>query len=129
MPIYSRPASAAAGSCASAPLPGDGNWKCDIAFARHNDSGERLLSVVDYAANQSPCYLRLTFADPTAATGACQTTSATSTTTATKRTRFPRPISRHVRLATLCFRASRIEKELKPSCNRRGENAGQREEH
>jgi hypothetical protein len=43
----------------------DGNWTCDcfIAFAWHGPDGERLLVVVNYADNQSQCYVRLPFAD------------------------------------------------------------------
>ncbi len=43
----------------------DGNWTWDffIAFAWQNDAGDRLVSVVNYAPNQSQCYLRLPFAD------------------------------------------------------------------
>ena len=43
----------------------DGNWTWDslIAFAWQNDAGDRLVSVVNYAPNQSQCYLRLPFAE------------------------------------------------------------------
>jgi glycosidase len=43
----------------------DGNWTCDcfIAFAWHGPDGQRLLVVVNYADNQSQCYVRLPFAD------------------------------------------------------------------
>ena len=43
----------------------DGNWTCDcfIAFAWHGPDGERLLVVVNYADNQSQCYVRLPFED------------------------------------------------------------------
>jgi glycosidase len=43
----------------------DGNWTCDcfIAFAWQGPDGERLLVVVNYADNQSQCYVRLPFAD------------------------------------------------------------------
>ncbi len=43
----------------------DGNWTwdCIIAFAWQNDAGDRLVSVVNYAPNQSQCYLRLPFAE------------------------------------------------------------------
>jgi len=43
----------------------DGNWtaECFVCFAWSDMSGERLLVVVNYAANQSQCYLRLPLAD------------------------------------------------------------------
>ena len=43
----------------------DGNWTCDcfIAFAWQGRDGERLLVAVNYADNQSQCYVRLPFAD------------------------------------------------------------------
>jgi glycosidase len=43
----------------------EGNWTCDrfIAFAWQGPDGERLLVVVNYADNQSQCYVRLPFAD------------------------------------------------------------------
>jgi glycosidase len=43
----------------------DGNWTCDcfIAFAWQGPDGDRLLVVVNYADNQSQCYVRLPFAD------------------------------------------------------------------
>jgi glycosidase len=43
----------------------DGNWTCDgfIAFAWHGPDGQRLLVVVNYADNQSQCYVRLPFTD------------------------------------------------------------------
>jgi hypothetical protein len=39
----------------------DGNWTwdCFLAFAWHDPDGERLLVAVNYAANQSQCYVRL----------------------------------------------------------------------
>jgi hypothetical protein len=42
----------------------DGNWshECFVAFAWRS-AGERMLVVVNYAANQSQCYLRLPFDD------------------------------------------------------------------
>jgi hypothetical protein len=40
---------------------GNWTWDCFIAFAWQNDKAERLLAVVNYAANQSQCYLRLPF--------------------------------------------------------------------
>jgi hypothetical protein len=43
----------------------DGNWTCNcfIAFAWQGADRERLLVVVNYAGNQSQCYVRLPFAD------------------------------------------------------------------
>jgi hypothetical protein len=43
----------------------DGNWtwECFLACAWHGPSGERLLVVVNYAPNQSQCYVRLPFTD------------------------------------------------------------------
>jgi hypothetical protein len=43
----------------------DGNWTwdCFLAFAWHGSGGERLLVAVNYAPNQSQCYVRLPFAD------------------------------------------------------------------
>ena len=43
----------------------DGNWTCDcfLAFAWQGPDGERLLVAVNYAPNQSQCYVRLPFAD------------------------------------------------------------------
>ena len=43
----------------------DGNWTCDcfIAFAWQGPGGERMLVAVNYADNQSQCYVRLPFAD------------------------------------------------------------------
>ena len=43
----------------------DGNWTwdCFLAFAWHGPGGERLLVAVNYAPNQSQCYVRLPFAD------------------------------------------------------------------
>jgi glycosidase len=43
----------------------DGNWTrdCVLAFAWTGSSRERLLVVVNYAPNQSQCYIRLPFAD------------------------------------------------------------------
>ena len=42
----------------------EGNWTADcfLAFAWQGPGGERLLVVVNYAANQSQCYVRLPFA-------------------------------------------------------------------
>ena len=41
----------------------EGNWTndCYIAFAWQNDAGERLLLTVNYAENQSQCFVRLPF--------------------------------------------------------------------
>jgi len=43
----------------------EGNWTSDclVAFAWQSGGGERLLVVVNFAPNQSQCYLRLPFAD------------------------------------------------------------------
>ena len=43
----------------------DGNWTwdCFLAFAWQGPGGERLLVTVNYAPNQSQCYVRLPFAD------------------------------------------------------------------
>ena len=43
----------------------DGNWTwdCFLAFAWQGTGGERLLVAVNYAPNQSQCYVRLPFAD------------------------------------------------------------------
>jgi glycosidase len=43
----------------------DGNWTCEcfIAFAWEGPKNDRLLIVVNYADNQSQCYVRLPFAD------------------------------------------------------------------
>jgi glycosidase len=43
----------------------DGNWTwdCVLAFAWEGTDGERLLVAVNYAPNQSQCYVRLPFAD------------------------------------------------------------------
>ena len=43
----------------------DGNWTADcvLAFAWQAAGGERLLVIVNYAGNQSQCYVRLPFAD------------------------------------------------------------------
>jgi hypothetical protein len=43
----------------------DGNWTwdCFLAFAWQGSDGERLLVTVNYAPNQSQCYVRLPFAD------------------------------------------------------------------
>ena len=43
----------------------DGNWTwdCFVAFAWQGPGGERLLVAVNYAPNQSQCYVRLPFAD------------------------------------------------------------------
>ena len=43
----------------------DGNWTsdCFVAFAWQGSKGERLVVAVNYAPNQSQCYLRLPFSD------------------------------------------------------------------
>jgi hypothetical protein len=42
---------------------GNWTWDCFLAFAWHGPAGERLLVAVNYAPNQSQCYVRLPFAD------------------------------------------------------------------
>ena len=42
---------------------GNWSWDCFVAFAWQGRNGERLLVAVNYAPNQSQCYLRLPFAD------------------------------------------------------------------
>jgi hypothetical protein len=42
---------------------GNRTWDCFLAFAWHGPDGERLLVAVNYAPNQSQCYVRLPFAD------------------------------------------------------------------
>ncbi len=42
---------------------GNWTWDCFLAFSWQGESAERLLVVVNYAGNQSQCYLRLPFAD------------------------------------------------------------------
>jgi hypothetical protein len=42
---------------------GNWTWDCFVAFAWQLAGGDRLLAVVNYAANQSQCYVRLPFAD------------------------------------------------------------------
>jgi glycosidase len=46
-------------------LAWDGNWtwECFLAFAWHGPGADRLLVTVNYAANQSQCYVRLPFTD------------------------------------------------------------------
>lgn len=43
----------------------EGNWTSDsfVAFAWQNPDGERLLVAVNYAPNQSQCYVRVPFTD------------------------------------------------------------------
>jgi hypothetical protein len=43
----------------------EGNWTndCFVAFAWQGSDGERLLVTVNYAPNQSQCYVRLPFTD------------------------------------------------------------------
>jgi hypothetical protein len=40
---------------------GNWTWDCFIAFAWHGPAGERLLVAVNYAPNQSQCYVRMPF--------------------------------------------------------------------
>ena len=42
---------------------GNWTWDCFLAFAWQGPGGERLLVTVNYAPNQSQCYVRLPFAD------------------------------------------------------------------
>ena len=42
---------------------GNWTWDCFLAFAWQGPDGERLLVTVNYAPNQSQCYVRLPFAD------------------------------------------------------------------
>jgi hypothetical protein len=42
---------------------GNWTWDCFLAFAWQDPNGQRLLVTVNYAANQSQCYLRLPFSD------------------------------------------------------------------
>ena len=43
----------------------DGNWTCEglIAFAWQGPGGERMVIAVNYAENQSQCYIPLPFKD------------------------------------------------------------------
>jgi hypothetical protein len=42
---------------------GNWTWDCFLTFAWHGRGGERLLVTVNYAPNQSQCYVRLPFTD------------------------------------------------------------------
>ena len=42
---------------------GNWTWDCLVVFAWHGLSEERMLVLVNYAANQSQCYVRLPFSD------------------------------------------------------------------
>ena len=42
---------------------GNWTWDCFLAFAWQGPDGERLLVAVNYAPNQSQCYVRLPFTD------------------------------------------------------------------
>lgn len=42
---------------------GNWSWDCFVAFAWQGHGGERLLVAVNYAPNQSQCYIRLPFTD------------------------------------------------------------------
>ena len=48
--------------CAAA-WEGNWTWDCFLAFAWQGPGGDRLLVVVNYAPNQSQCYIRLPFND------------------------------------------------------------------
>ena len=80
----------------------DGNWTwdCFVAFAWQGPGGERLLVAVNYAPNQSQCYV------PAAVRGSCRQPVATAGSTGFGRLRprrrrpaIPRPVPRHVALA------------------------------
>jgi hypothetical protein len=45
------------------PWEGNWTWDCFVAFAWQGRGEERVLAVVNYAPNQSQCYVRLPFAD------------------------------------------------------------------
>jgi hypothetical protein len=51
---------------------GNWTWDCFLVFAWQGCDGERLLVAVNYASNQSQCYVRLPFADLGAANGGCR---------------------------------------------------------
>ena len=61
----SRPCATASGNCSTAHLPGTATGPHDafLVFAWQGAGGERLLVTVNYAPNQSQCYVRLPFAD------------------------------------------------------------------
>ena len=42
---------------------GNGTWDCFLAFAWEGPTGNRLLAAVNYAPNQSQCYVRIPFTD------------------------------------------------------------------
>jgi hypothetical protein len=42
---------------------GNWTWDCFLAFAWQGQDGDRLLVTVNYAPNQSQCYVRLPFTD------------------------------------------------------------------
>lgn len=42
---------------------GNWTWDCFLAFAWQGSNDERILVVVNYASNQSQCYVRLPFTD------------------------------------------------------------------
>ena len=42
---------------------GNWTWDCFLAFAWRGDEGERFVVAVNYAPNQSQCYVHLPFAD------------------------------------------------------------------
>jgi hypothetical protein len=42
---------------------GNGTWDCFLAYAWESDGGDRLLVTVNYAPNQSQCYIRMPFPD------------------------------------------------------------------
>ena len=60
----SRSCATASGNCSNASPPGKATGPGIVsAFAWHGPGGERLLVAVNYAPNQSQCYVRLPFAD------------------------------------------------------------------
>ncbi len=62
---------------------GNWTWDCFLAFAWQGRHGEPLLVAVNYAPNQSQCYVRLPFADLGAANGGCRINWRKSATIAT----------------------------------------------
>ena len=68
----SRPSATATGSCSNARRRGTatGPSDCFIAFAWQGTGGDRWLVAVNYAANQSQCYVRLPLQDLGASVGA-----------------------------------------------------------
>ena len=69
----------------------DGNWTwdCFLAFAWQGARAERLLVAVNYAPNQSQCYVRLPFTDLGNHRGGFRIKSARRSTTGTATTCSP----------------------------------------